>query len=151
VAISALQKWPEDASEAASFSFEHMMAHRYLMSAFAQIGAATPPATGFETTPTPLSDFSVLPYLLDPMYDMYEPGSKWQLNHQQAHNDFSSAIASPFGIEPTPVGVLPGQILLNSPLDTPGPLQWWTFVNHTEHLFGLYALFWLTELSYPSW
>lgn len=57
------------------YDFEHMMAHR-------EYFAVMQPRHGF----------SVLPYLLDPAFATEEPAVSWNLNHQQAHNDFNSAL-----------------------------------------------------------
>ena len=56
------------------FGFEHMMRHR-----------------NYFAVMHPLHDFSVLPYLLDPVSDQ-NPARSWPLNHQQAHNDYNTAL-----------------------------------------------------------
>ena len=136
MALSSLLKFPEDHNQYSTFAFEHAMAHRYLMAGFSE----------------PLTNFSVLPYVLDPLVGLELAANPWNLNHQQAHNDANGAISSPFGLTPPPLGVLPGQILIEGNLGNAGSLQWWTFANQLEHLFSLYALQWLTtDLLYPSW
>ena len=54
------------------YGFEHMMRHREYFAVM-----------------KPLHGFSVLPYLLDPATGTDQPAQKWNLNHQQAHNDFN--------------------------------------------------------------
>jgi hypothetical protein len=60
------------------YAFEHMMAHRQY----------------FAVMSHPLSDFSILPYLLDPIFNWDQPASSWNLRHQQAHNDFNGDLPS---------------------------------------------------------
>lgn len=43
-----------------------------------------------------LYDFSVLPYLLDPVAHTAEPASSWNLRHQQSHNDFNTDLPSTY-------------------------------------------------------
>ena len=99
------------------------MAHRTLMGALA-----------------PLDQFSVVPYSLDPMRNIDVPGSDWHLDHQQAHNDFTTALA-----------IKPPQILLDSNLAQQDDQPWWTFANHLEHYEGQSAVQLATVLTFPSW
>ena len=108
-----------------AFAFEHRMAH----------------SRNFGIM-SPLSRFSVLPYLLDPVVDGPDPSSNWNLDHQQAHND---AIASfppqPFilygrgtTVEPQPPDGLPFNfILVDTDLNDQGQLPWWELQNLVEH------------------
>jgi hypothetical protein len=76
------------------FSFEHMMQHRQY---FGIMGDHNKQGT--------LSQFSVLPYLLDPSFGTHLPAQSWNLNHQQAHNDFNADLpnTSSDGYTVTPV------------------------------------------------
>jgi hypothetical protein len=60
------------------YAFEHMMQHRQYFAVMSQS----------------LSQFSILPYLLDPVFDQQQPASPWNLRHQQAHNDFNGDLPS---------------------------------------------------------
>jgi len=60
------------------FGFEHMMQHRQY---FAVMGRHDVHGN--------LSQFTVLPYVLDPAIGMDRPAQPWNLKHQQAHNDFN--------------------------------------------------------------
>ena len=112
--IASLLYRPEDERAKTAFNFDHAMAHR----AYYQLMA-------------PLHEWTVMPYFIDPAQHVEIPGSMWHLNHQQAHNDFSLALPSDFQ-QPT-TGNPTRQILLDSNLDDPGSLTWWTFINHQEH------------------
>lgn len=57
------------------YDFENMMAHREYFAVM-----------------RPLDGFSVIPYLLDPPFETDIPAAAWNLNHQQAHNDFNTAL-----------------------------------------------------------
>lgn len=59
------------------YDFEHMMAHRQYFAVLSR-----------------LSNFSILPYLLDPAFETDMPAGAWNLNHQQAHNDFNRDLPS---------------------------------------------------------
>lgn len=103
-------------AQQAVFAFEHAMAHR---NAFGVM--------------SPLNRFSVLPYFIDPMRKD-APAQKWNLNHQQAHNDALQHLPSEFG-SPT-VGLFIGQNLIDTDLNDPRQRQWWIFQNHQEHYIG---------------
>ncbi|HEY2530279.1 MAG TPA: hypothetical protein VGJ20_20475 [Xanthobacteraceae bacterium] len=59
------------------FDFEHMMAHREYFAVM-----------------TRLANFSILPYLLDPSFDMDQPAWWWNQRHQRAHDDFNNDLPS---------------------------------------------------------
>jgi hypothetical protein len=108
-------------AERAAFSWEHAMAHR------ASYGAMPD-----------LSQFSLLPYHLDPLR---LDSSKYLLDHQQAHNDANTHLPTfPYSVwagrppvpqEPTPTPI--GIPATNNLIDTTGSMRWWTFANHMEH------------------
>jgi hypothetical protein len=58
-----------------AFDFFHMMAHRQYFAVM-----------------RPLSQFSALPYNLDPSFDVGKAAESWNQNHQQAHNDFNGSL-----------------------------------------------------------
>jgi hypothetical protein len=121
-----------DYTDAATFDFEHMMAHRNYFAVMA-----------------PLNRFSVLPYLLDPSYDTGIPASKWHLNHQQAHNDSLNVLPSLYGS--TTIGLHIGGNLIDWDLSSPDQLQWWTFANHHEHYIANASTLPLLESLFPFW
>lgn len=57
------------------FDFVHAMTHRQYFAVM-----------------KPLYGFSALPYNLDPAIDTDSPGSWWNQNHQQAHDDFNRSL-----------------------------------------------------------
>jgi hypothetical protein len=61
-----------------TYDFEHMMQHREY----------------FAVMSRPLSQFSLLPYLLDPIFGLDHPAWSWNFQHQQAHNDFNGDLPS---------------------------------------------------------
>ena len=128
--------------QAATFAFEHAMAHRALLA-----------------TMSPLTRFSVVPYLLDPMVGSGAPAAKWNLNHQQAHDDslrnvqsqyywppITTDVTQPNPTPPPPtitvpvvtqqtptIGLRIGQNLIDNNLGDPRQLTWWMFQNFMEH------------------
>jgi hypothetical protein len=118
-----------------TWAFEHAMAHRWMLGAF------------------PPSNFSIVPYELDP--ENNHPA--WHLNHGQAHTDALSGIApgataGPGQPYPTPLGLFGAPIPANHLVD--GNLQnrerqiWWTFQNHHDHFISTTVLVG-TQLTYP--
>lgn len=100
-----------------AFDLEHAMAHRNALGVM-----------------HPLTRFSIVPYLIDPMQAAGTPASQWHMNHQQAHNDALDNLPSAFGSGTT--GLRVGGILADSDLDKPSQFRWWMFQNHTEHYVG---------------
>lgn len=100
MAIASLLRLPTTRQEGWAFVFEHDQAHR----------RQTRKRNGVTT------------YLLDPMRNVNRPGSKWHLDHQQAHNAMAAG---------TPPEL--GQILRDSNLFNPLQRRWWEFMNHHEH------------------
>lgn len=96
MAIVSLLRLPSAPRERWAFVFEHNMAHR--------------------------KQNPVTTYLLDPMRFVERPGSKWHLDHQQAHNAMAQG--------PPPIF---GAILRDSNLSNQRQKKWWEFLNHQEH------------------
>lgn len=131
------------------YDFEHAMQHREY---FAVMKA--------------LHRFSKLPYLLDPAVGAELAAGPWQLDHQQAHNDFNRDLPSNYNngyylTEVTPVppptpppppytqataldagtfGIPQAQILIEGSAQGPENRSWWTFVNHEEHFLANAAI-----------
>ena len=72
---------------------------------------------------------TVTSYLLDPMQNERWPGTKWHLDHQQAHRVM--AAGNPSGTPP--VSPTFGAILADSNLLNSRQRKWWEFLNHREH------------------
>lgn len=102
----------------AAFDFEHAMAHRNALGVM-----------------SPLTRWSVVPYLLDPRQNSDVPASMWHTNHQQAHDDAQRALPDYYGA--TSYGNLAiAGILADYDLSKPDQLRWWTFKNHMDHMIG---------------
>jgi hypothetical protein len=97
-----------------TFWFEHAMSHRNALGVI-----------------HPRTEFSVVPYFLDPPHNLNERASSWHLNHQQAHHD--AALNLPAELGSSTLGVALWANLLEYRLDEPVSRSWWTFVNHLEH------------------
>lgn len=96
MAIVTLLVLPTTPRDRLAFVFEHDQAHRRSPSKVA--------------------------YLLDPMQNEGIPGTKWHLDHQQAHNGLATG--------PPPE--------INSPIQDSNLMgrkmkPWWEFFNHQEH------------------
>jgi hypothetical protein len=105
------------------FAFEHMMQHREMMAVMA-----------------PLDRFSRLPYLLDPAYQIDVRAGPWNLDHQQAHNDFLSVV--PQGAQ--------SRTVADANLKNTESAIWWTFENHQQHLIANEAISQLSR-TFPAW
>lgn len=129
------------------YDFEHAMAHR-----------------AYYAVMSPLSDYSVLPYFIEPMprTPPPPPATNWRLNHQQAHNDYRAAIPGYWGADSIGFGIPQSQNMIDSSFTDPSDMPWWTFVNHQEHYTANDAILplswtdpqtWLrgTEPAYPFW
>lgn len=105
------------------FDFEHAMAHREVLAVMA-----------------PLSNYSAIPYFIEPWplpFPPYpDPATDWRLDHQQAHNDFSSAMPGYFLAEHVGFGIPDNQNLLENDLNNEASRTWWTFANHQEHFIA---------------
>ena len=143
MAIASLLRMGGSNAERAVFGFEHAMAHRQLYASM-----------------SPLSQFSVLPYLIDPP----QVGGKYALNHQQAHWDFLSTLPSfppgigvidnPDGSTTVPTGGLAqisDPILLTDPVQNSRQFSWWLFANKTAHDNALTVLELEQHWNYPFW
>jgi hypothetical protein len=100
----------------AAFELEHAMAHRNALGII-----------------NPLTRFSVIPYFIDPM-QLQRPAQKWNLNHQQAHNDALTHLPAEFGA--STVGLFVGQNLVDTDMTNERQRKWWIFQNHMEHYVG---------------
>ena|SRR6516164_5242692 len=101
------------------FAFEHAMAHRIYLGMMA-----------------PLTRFSAVPYILDPI-TVRRPSDSWHLNHQQAHDDADNAIPGTY-LGPAIVGYSPN--MKDANLADPWNRSWWTFMNHREHFIESSAM-----------
>lgn len=101
---------------------------------------------------SPLSQFSVLPYHLDPSTFN---GRGYLLDHQQAHNDMLCTLPNfpPYWPDPEPLprGGTPGQNLLDTDLNNPRTLPLWLHFNHTEHLTVMDLQLQYPNQVYPFW
>lgn len=104
------------------FSFDHAMNHRSVMVAMA-----------------PLSQWSAMPYWIDPMRYDARPATWWPLQHQQAHNDFTDYLPA-YGTALTE-GIPTAQIMIDSNLGDPGSREWWLLANQMEHQIANSAMF----------
>ena len=131
------------------YAFEHQMAHRQYLAIMA-----------------PLSRFSALPYFIEPWPFPLPPlptfADAWNLDHQQAHNDFLANLpafwaSSTIGI-PRPLN----QNLIDSNLNDEANRTWWTFANHQEHYTSDNAILplptavtpppaWYPGVTFPFW
>jgi hypothetical protein len=152
MALPSLLRLGSTTEERSAFTFEHANAHRNLLGAM-----------------SPLTRFSVLPYLLEPMTG----SSAWRLNHQTAHNDALTTLPTfpwSFWIEASytpppgeevpapgyapdvlPLGVGFNQNLIDIDMQNPNVenMQWWLFANHNEHLLAQAVL--PEYLIFPFW
>jgi hypothetical protein len=126
-----------------AFAFEHMMAHRNLFGAMGWEGIG-------------LSQFSVLPYMLDPEVNTKTQASGWHLNHGQAHQDATVTLPGWFGWwfltgqrPATQVGSF--HDFADKTLATPESTKWWTWINHQEHYIANQVLPTAQFQNYPFW
>jgi hypothetical protein len=89
MALVTLLHLPDEERARTAFSWEHDILHRH-------------------KTPT---------FLLDPLQNTNEPGSKWHFDHQIAQNRLKTG----------------SFILRDSDLSNSGQKAWWEFANHWEH------------------
>jgi hypothetical protein len=138
MALCSLLRMGSTNTERSTFSFEHAMAHRTLYGAM-----------------SPISQFSVLPYELDPQRI---DNGLWLLKHAQAHWDFLTTLPSYFqavaGFPQTQIspetgglGFAGDPILLSPNLDT----AWSIFANHTAHLDAMSVYPEPQYLTFPFW
>jgi hypothetical protein len=111
-----------------AFAFEHAMAHRQVLSVMA-----------------PLSQWSGIPYFIDPTHWDARPADMWNLNHQKAHNDFNHQLPPYFAAAVNTRGIPTHQILIDTGIGHKESLPWWTFANHREHHTANLAI-----LPYPG-
>jgi hypothetical protein len=138
------------------FSFVHAMEHRSVLGVIGFQPGFTPQtgSTAKAIPPRPpLSQYSVIPYFVDPIAGGI-PAGKYHLNHQQAHNDAlrnvpnryfwqytTTSVPQPPPNPPltfqTPqmveYGLRVGANLIDFNLNNKRQRTWWTFQNHMEH------------------
>lgn len=125
------------------FDFHHAMSHRTLY------------ATMF-----PLSQFSVMPYFIEPVPSTGQrPGTDWPLDHQQAHDDYANALPPYYSATRVGFGIPTMQNLVDT--ISPESDQWWIFTNFMEHFLaedatqplptGAQTPDWFLGARYPFW
>ena len=121
--LATLLVMPQPGDEAARnvFSFEHAMAHRGVMAVMA-----------------PLTQWSLMPYFIDPSEFEARPATKWRMNHQQAHSDFVTTLPA-YSAALVP-GIPTSQNLIDQDYQNQGTREWITFANHQEHLIAANAI-----------
>jgi len=143
--LAALLRMGSTDAERSLWRFEHTMAHRTLYGSM-----------------SPLSQFSVLPYSLDPS----QFNGRWTLlNHQQAHWDATNTLTSfpwwwfesrynPVPTAEPPVGGLGTNLngnMVDADLNNARTLPWWLHENHTQHLNAMDLLARAEDVTYPFW
>jgi hypothetical protein len=123
------------------FAFEHMMQHRQLMG-------------GMNSATYGLSEFSVLPYMLDPEQHTSTQASLWHLNHGQAHQDATQNLPGWFGWWELPTPRPSSQVgsfkdFADKNMATKQATAWLTFVNHQEHYIKNQVL--PVTFHFPFW
>ena len=98
----------------AMFAFEHAQYHRAYVA-------------GMELA----NRFTKVPNLLDPIQNMGQRASKWQLDHQQSHNVVMSMLPILYGEVPSQLHI--GNNMMDTNLENAPEKTWWDFVNHHEH------------------
>lgn len=117
------------------FDFEHAMAHRMYFAVM-----------------SPLSNYSVLPYFIEPKPGPTPPpATNWRLNHQQAHDDYGGALPPFWSADSIGFGIPQRKNLIDSNLSDPSDVSWWTFVNHQEHYTANDAILPLPWTAPPGW
>lgn len=117
MAISTLLNVPDGDAGRNAFAFDHAMAHRDVMAIMA-----------------PLDQWSAMPYFIEPTDWKASPANDWNLDHQQAHNDYASYL--PAYSAASVAGFTWQHILVDSNLADQASLQWWTFLNHQDHFLA---------------
>jgi hypothetical protein len=114
MSIGTLLNVPQHPAGKNVFAFEHAMAHREVMAVMG-----------------PLTQWSVVPYFIDPFQFDAQPGTNWHLNHQRSHDDFVAGLPPDFLAENP--GMTTNQPVLDNYLPQQDNRSWWTFINHQEH------------------
>ena len=127
MSLPTLLSQPSNDAARNAWSFEHAMAHRSLMAVMG-----------------PLTQWSVMPYFIDPADFQATPANKWNLNHQQGHDDFTRNL--PAFSTAHVAGIPMIQNLMDSNFQDQGQLSWWTHNNHQQHFVAANAV-----LPLPSW
>lgn len=158
----SLLTFPTNPMARKAWAFEHAMAHR---NALGVLNRYKPTTVNNVTTwklERALSDFSVVPYFIDPMIGSDIMAGKYLLNHQQAHTDalnnfpdryywkYLTTITQVPNPNPPPptlphtsikpqsiqYGLRIGANLIDFKLSNQRQRTWWTFQNHMEHYVG---------------
>ena len=115
MSTAALLVIPRDnVASKGAYSFDHAMSHRNAMEIMG-----------------PLTQWSVMPYFVDPAHYDAQRADAWNLKHQQAHNDALTYLpATAQAVDP---GFPTSQILVDTNFEDEASRTWWTFANHYEH------------------
>ena len=132
----ALLVFPDQNNEAwrNAWSFDHAMAHRYVMQVMG-----------------PLTQWTSMPYFIDPMNYDAQPATVWPQYHGQAHSDMNSFLPPYPTAPPGDVGIQTSQNLVDTPYNDPGSQSWWTFANHREHVVATDAIQYNRQGTIPWW
>lgn len=114
MSLATLMAFPQGERAQNAWSFDHAMAHRGLLAVMG-----------------PLHQWSAIPYFVDPQQFRARPTDPWNLNHQQAHNDYNKFL--PAYALATDGGISQSQILVEHDFRSQDGQPWWTFANHQEH------------------
>jgi hypothetical protein len=131
MARPTLMVFPTDDRTRNNWSFEHAMAHRSLMAVMG-----------------PLTQWSIMPYWVDPQNFQAGAADKWNLNHQQAHDDYNSFLPA-YSTAPS-AGIPQAQILVDHNFQNQDNTSWWTFANHQQHLIAGSAIHPLPAAATPA-
>jgi hypothetical protein len=113
------------------FAFHHAMSHRGALGVMA-----------------PLTRWSAVPYLLDPIQNSDVPASMWHTDHQQAHDDAQRALPDYYGATSHGNLAVAG-ILADYNLSKPDQLRWWTWKNQIDHYIAASTI--LPPSTTPKW
>jgi hypothetical protein len=124
-----LFKYPATEAAQRQFNFDHAMAHRDLMQVMG-----------------PLNQWSTMPYFIEPRTDLLpsppgpppRPAVMWNMDHQQAHDDFNRFLPA-HGRAAVP-GIPSAQVLVDTNFADQTSLIWWTHANSIEHLTASNAI-----------
>jgi hypothetical protein len=157
MASVTLMRMGNGLGQRSAYNFEHAMAHRAVLGVIGFQPGIKPPSTivpppwpAVKPRP-PLSQYSVVPYFIEPPQGQKVGAGKWHLNHQQAHNDalqnipsryfWQSPVTPPPATPPPPppaptkitYGLRIGQNLVDTSFANERQRKWWIFQNWMEH------------------
>jgi hypothetical protein len=134
--LATLMVYPTHEAQKNVFAFEHAMAHRNVQAVMG-----------------PLTQWTVMPYFIDPTDYQATPANKWNLNHQQAHDDFTKNL--PAFSTARVAGIPMNQNLMDTDLQDQSRIAWWTHNNHQQHLVAANAVLplpsWMEQAQMPWW